>query len=126
MARYSDLDLNFDIHPLTKDVPILTDMEALKRSVRNLVQTAKYDRPFRPNIDCGVRQYLFESFSPVISVKIKNAIERVITNFEPRVELLNVLVRTNEDRNAYDVTIVFRPKNINQTTQVTFVLERTR
>mgnify|MGYP003139291402 CR=1 FL=1 len=84
MARYTDLDLNFDLHPLTKDVTVLNDMEAL------------------------------------------NAIERVIRNFEPRVELLNVLVRTNEDRNAYDVTIVFRPKNINQTTQVTFVLERTR
>jgi phage baseplate assembly protein W len=126
MARYTDLDLNFDLHPLTKDVTVLNDMEALKRSVRNLVLTSRYDRPFKPQIDCGVRQYLFELFSPVVSVKIKNAIERVIRNFEPRVELLNVLVRTNEDRNAYDVTIVFRPKNINQTTQVTFVLERTR
>jgi len=88
--------------------------------------TSKYDRPFKPEMDAGIRKYLFELSSPVTVLRIKNAIEVAIENFEPRVELLNVVVDSKEDTNAYDVSILFRPKNINQTAQVTFVLERTR
>tara|TARA_B100001094_G_C18167216_1_gene792880 strand:+ start:107 stop:487 length:381 start_codon:yes stop_codon:yes gene_type:complete len=126
MARYKDLNLDFVRHPMTNDVSMLTDMEALKRSVRNIVLTSKYDRPFKPEMDAGIRKYLFELSSPVTVLRIKNAIEVAIENFEPRVELLNVVVDSKEDTNAYDVSILFRPKNINQTAQVTFVLERTR
>ena len=126
MARYTDLNLDFIKHPMSKDVALLTDMEALKRSVRNIVLTSKYDRPFKPEMDAGVRRYLFELNSPITAVRIKNAIELAIKNFEPRVEVINVLVTSNPEKNSYDVAILFRPKNINQTAQVTFVLERTR
>jgi len=126
MARYTDLNLDFIKHPMSNDVAMLTDMEALKRSVRNIVLTSKYDRPFKPEMDAGVRRYLFELNSPITAVRIKNAIELAIKNFEPRVEVINVLVTSNPEKNSYDVAILFRPKNINQTAQVTFVLERTR
>jgi len=126
MARYKDLNLDFTRHPMTNDVATLTDMEALKRSVRNIVLTSKYDRPFKPEMDAGIRKYLFELSTPLTALRIKNSIELAIKNFEPRVELLNVTVRSNPDRNSYDVAILFRPKNVNQTAQVTFVLERTR
>jgi len=126
MARYKDLNLDFTRHPMTNDVATLTDMEALKRSVRNIVLTSKYDRPFKPEMDSGIRKYLFELSTPLTALRIKNSIELAIKNFEPRVELLNVTVRSNPDRNSYDVAILFRPKNVNQTAQVTFVLERTR
>tara|TARA_R110002096_G_scaffold139311_1_gene293613 strand:- start:3594 stop:3974 length:381 start_codon:yes stop_codon:yes gene_type:complete len=126
MARYTDLNLDFIKHPMSNDVALLTDMEALKRSVRNIVLTSKYDRPFKPEMDAGVRRYLFELNSPITAVRIKNAIELAIKNFEPRVEVINVLVTSNPEKNSYDVAILFRPKNINQTAQVTFVLERTR
>ena len=126
MARYKDLNLDFTRHPITNDVATLTDMEALKRSVRNIVLTSKYDRPFKPEMDAGIRKYLFELSTPLTALRIKNSIELAIKNFEPRVELLNVTVRSNPDRNSYDVAILFRPKNVNQTAQVTFVLERTR
>ena len=62
----------------------------------------------------------------ITAVRIKNAIENVIKNFEPRVEVISVVVNANESRNAFDVSIVFRPKNVNQTTQVNLILERTR
>ena len=105
MARYKDLNLDFTRHPMTNDVATLTDMEALKRSVRNIVLTSKYDRPFKPEMDAGVRKYLFEVSTPLTALRIKNSIELAIKNFEPRVELLNVTVRSNPDRNSYDVSI---------------------
>ena len=126
MARYSDLNLDFTPHPITGDVAILTDRESIKRSVRNLVLTARYDRPFKPELDAGVRKYLFEPMTPVTVVKLKNAIENVVKSSEPRAELVDVVVVANEQTNSFDVRILFRPKNINETVQVNLTLERTR
>ena len=68
MTRYKDLNLDFIRHPMTNDVSMLTDMEALKRSVRNLILTSKYDRPFKPQMDAGIRKYLFELRTPLPQV----------------------------------------------------------
>jgi phage baseplate assembly protein W len=126
MARYSDLNLDFVPHPMTGDVTILTDMNALQRSVRNLVLTARYDRPFRPELDSGIHRYLFEPMTPLTAIRIKNAIEKIIKDAEPRVELVDVVVSANEPKNSFDVVIVFRPKNVRETGQVTLTLERAR
>lgn len=126
MARYSDLNLDFIPHPLTGDVTILTDMNALKRSVRNLVFTNAYDRPFRPELNAGIRRYLFEPMTALTAVKISNAIENVIRDHEPRIDLIDIRVMGNESRNSFDVKLVFRPKNVNETVQVNLILERTR
>jgi len=126
MTRYSDLNLDFIPHPLTGDVTILTDMNALKRSIRNLVLTSSYDRPFRPELNSGVHLYLFEPMTTVTAVRIKNSIEKVIKENEPRVELVDVVVSGNEVKNSFDVSIVFRPKNVRETGQVTLTLERLR
>ena len=126
MARYSDLNLDFIPHPLTGDVTILTDMNALKRSVRNLVFTNAYDRPFRPELNAGIRRYLFEPMTALTAVKISNAIENVIRDHEPRIDLIDIRVVGNESRNSFDVKLVFRPKNVNETVQVNLILERTR
>ena len=126
MAQYSDLNLDFIEHPVSGDVTILTDMDALMRSIRNLVFTGKYDRPFRPELNSGIRNYLFEPMTAITAVRISNAIENVIRNHEPRVELLDVKVVANETTNSFDTKIVFRPKNVNQTAELTLSLERTR
>ena len=126
MAQYSDLNLDFIEHPVSGDVTILTDMDALMRSIRNLVFTGKYDRPFRPELNSGIRNYLFEPMTAITAVRISNAIENVIRNHEPRVELLDVKVVANEATNSFDTKIVFRPKNVNQTAELTLSLERTR
>ena len=126
MARYSDLNLDFIPHPITGDISTLTDMEALKRSVRNLVLTGPNDRRFRPELEAGVHRYLFEPMTSITAVKIKNAIEHVIKQFEPRVEIIDVIVVSNEDKNSFDVTVVFRPKNTQEQGQLTITLERVR
>lgn len=126
MARYSDINLDFTPHPVSGDITFLTDLEALKRSVRNLVFTSIYERPFRPEINAGVRQYLFEPMTALTAVRIQNAIENVIRNHEPRVDVLNVVVTGNESKNSFDVSILIRPKNINTTAQVKLSLERAR
>ena len=126
MPKYSDINLNFTPHPISKDVTIVTDFEALKKSVKHLVFTSVYDRPFKPQLDCGLRQYLFEPLTPLTLTRIQNAIKLTIDQHEPRVELLDLTVRGSTDRNSVDITIFFRPVNVNKTTSVNFSLERTR
>ena len=111
---------------MTGDVTILTDMEALKRSIRNLVFTSKYERRFRPELDAGIRRYLFEPLTSITCLKIKNAIENTIKQQEKRVELIEISVTGNEKTNSFDVSILFRPKNVRDVTNLSLTLTRTR
>ena len=88
--RWSDLDLDFIKHPTTNDIVRKTDVEAVKRSVRNLILTNRYDRPFQPEIDGGVTRYLFELATPSTKADIEYAIKNTIANFEPRAEVISV------------------------------------
>ena len=85
---YKDLNLNFGIHPVTKQINTLTDA-AVKRSVRNLVQYGFYEKPFHPEIGSGVRDMLFENMTPITAQTLSKQIEDVITNFEPREHFCN-------------------------------------
>ena len=104
---FSDLNLNFVAHPLTGDITKLTNIEAVKRSVRNLINTNFYERPFHPEIGSNVRAVLFEPVSPIIEDILSRHIQDVIENFEPRVELININSKAILDENAYTVTIEF-------------------
>lgn len=104
---YKDLNLNFNANAVTKDVLKLTDVEAVKRSVRNLVQLNHYEKPFHPEIGSNIRRTLFETLSPITAVMLSEQIENVIRTYEPRVELHRVDSIPNLDRNAYDVRIEF-------------------
>ena len=104
---YKDLNLNFNTNVVTKDIAKLTDVEAIKRSVRNLVQLNHYEKPFHPEISGGVRELLFEPMSPIIAVVIARKIEDVITNFEPRARLVSVRSIPDLARNAYEVSVEF-------------------
>ena len=109
------------------DVNKITDVQAVKRSIRNLVQLNVYDKPFHPEVSGGVREMLFENMTPVVSTIIARQIEDVIENFEPRVRLMGVSARPNLDRNEYEMTIEFFIKNF-PTTLITVdvFLERLR
>ena len=107
VRKHRDLDLFFSRKQGSGDVNRITDVEAVKRSVRNLVLTNFYEKPFHPEIGSGVRDMLFENMSPLTSVVLARAIEDVIENFEPRVRLINVRALPNLDRNEYEVTIEF-------------------
>ena len=104
---FKDINLSFRPHPVTKDLTILRNENAIKRSVRNLVQTNFYERPFQPELGCGIRELLFENFTPMTKVFLERKIEEVIVNYEPRVNLQNVAVDDDQDRNRLVVDIYF-------------------
>ena len=124
--RRSDLDIDFIRHPNTKDIVKKTDVEAVKRAVRNLILTNRYERPFHPEIDGGVTRLLFELATPSTKIEIENAIRTVIKNFEPRAEVLDVFVGGDIDKNGFDVTITFRVINHPEPVTIELFLERLR
>ena len=107
VRQYKDLDLFFGKTQGSADISKITDIEAVKRSVRNLVLTNFYEKPFHPEIGSGVRDMLFEPMTPITANILARKIEDVIENFEPRARLIGVRALPNLDRNEYEVTIEF-------------------
>ncbi|MBK02999.1 MAG: hypothetical protein CL464_11160 [Acidimicrobiaceae bacterium] len=124
--RWADLDLDFIAHPVTKDIVLKRDVEAIKRSVRNLVLTNPHERPFHPEIGSGITGILFELVSPTTAVVLQSEIRQVLTNFEPRVKLLDIRVLGDIDKNGYYVTIKFQPISTPSPVTIELFLERLR
>ena len=125
--QYTDLDLFFGRKTSDNDVRKVTDAQAVKRSIRNLVQLNTYEKPFHPEISGGVRELLFEPMSPIIAVVIARKIEDVITNFEPRARLVSVRAFPDLDRNAYEVSVEFYIVNApTELVDFSIMLERLR
>jgi hypothetical protein len=123
---YKDLDLDFGRNPVTNDVNKLTDVEAVKRSVKNLINTNHYERPFHPEIGSGIRGLLFEPITPLTSLALQRKVEEVLLNFEPRISLVQVLSNANIDRNSYDLKIMFYVIGSEEPVEVETFLERLR
>ena len=124
---YKDLNLNFGRHPVTKQINVLTDAAAVKRSVRNLVQIGEYEKPFHPEIASGVRDVLFENMTPFTANILQRNITDVITNFEPRALLTSVEVIPRFDENRYDCVVEFYIENAPaELIDLSFTLERLR
>ena len=127
VRQYSDLDLFFGKKTSDNDISKVTDIEAVKRSIRNLVQLNVYDKPFHPEVSGGVREMLFENMTPLISTIIARQIEDVIENFEPRARLVSVRALPDLDRNAYEVQVAFYVVNTpTELVDLTVMLERLR
>jgi len=130
MARttriFSDIDLNFTAHPVTKDITRRNDENAIKQSVRNLLLTRNFERPFHSEIGSPIRALLFEPVGPMFVVMLQRAIVDVINNFEPRVEILDVSVNDSIDANAVYVTLEFKIVNTERPITLDLALERTR
>ena len=127
IRQYSDLDLFFSRKTSNGDVNKITDVQAVKRSIRNLVQLNTYDKPFHPEISGGVRELLFEHMNPMVSAVIARKIEDVIENFEPRCRLVSVRAIPNYDANAYEVSIEFYVVNApTELVDLSVMLERLR
>ena len=107
VRQHNDLDLFFSKKNGTNDVTQITDIQAVKRSIRNLVLTNFYEKPFHPEIGSGIRDMLFENMTPITAVVLARKVEDVIENFEPRARLISVRSLPNLDRNEYEVTIEF-------------------
>ena len=124
---YKDLALSFEKNDNTKDVIVKKDIEAVKRSVRNLVLLNHYEKPFHPEIGSGIREMLFELMTPVTAIVLTRKIEDVIKNFEPRARLVGVSAFPDLDRNAYEVKIEFFVVNTpTELVDLTVMLERLR
>ncbi len=127
VRTYSDLDLFFSAKGVSKDISKVTDIQAVKRSVRNLVLTNHYEKPFHPEIGSGVRDMLFEPMTPITANILARKIEDVIENFEPRAKLIGVRAQPDLDRNAYEVTVEFYVINTpTELVDLTVMLERLR
>ena len=105
--KFSDIDLNFTRNQITNDIVKVEDVIAVKRAVKNLVQTNFYERPFQPELGCGVRELLFENFTPMTAVFLKDKIAEVLQNYEPRVELYDIKVDDDMDGNRLVIDIYF-------------------
>lgn len=123
---FQDLDLNFTPHPVTGDIVRKYDEAAIKQSLRNLIQTRNYERPFHSEIGSPVRALMFEMVTPLTALSVKRAVIDVINNFEPRVELQEVETIISPDSNSLYVSITFNIINTEKPITLDLLLERTR
>ena len=126
VRTYVDLDLDFTRHPVTNDVVKIEDVDAVKRSVRNLINTNFYERPFHPELGCGVRELLFENYTPMTGIFIRRKVEEVLNNYEPRARITSIGVNEQSDRNAINVQVNFFVLNLPNPVSVTTTLQRIR
>ena len=123
---YKDFDTLFNIHPVTRKLNVLSNVDAVARSVKNLVLTNKGERPYQPFLGCDVRNRLFELAEDFTEDEIVENIEEVIGEYEPRAELIDVIANVRPDQNAVDVSITFRVINQTGQTTVNLLLEKVR
>ena len=123
---YKDLNLDFQQNTATKDIQKIKDVEAVKRSVRNLINTNHYEKPFHPEIGSNLRAMLFELMTPQMNHVISKQIENLINKYEPRCRLVEVYTQPEFDRNGYSVQISFRVQNHPDEVIVESFLERLR
>ena len=123
---YSDLDLDFTRNPVTSDIVKLNDVDSVKRSVKNLIQTNHYERPFHPEIGSDIRGLLFENMTPLTALNLERKVIEVLTNFEPRAKIVKVIAQPQEDANRYHIQISFYVVGISTPVVVETYLTRLR
>ena len=126
VKSYKDLDLDFGRNVVTNDVNKLTGVEAVKRSVRNLIQTNHFERPFHPELGGNVRAHLFEPLNMFTAMNLEKKIAEVLLNFEPRAQINQVRAEPNVDQNSFFVSINFKVVGIPGVVTVETMLERLR
>lgn len=125
--EFKDISASFQINPLNNDLIAIKNTTAIARSIRNLILTKRGERPFEPNLGSGVYDLLFENIDKQTATIIRDEIILVIENYEPRVEIIEVLVKPNYDEATMDATIQYEVVGINVPTQeLTLALEPTR
>ena len=126
-ARFGDFDLNFERHPISGDIMILHDEQAIKQSIRNLVMLNFYEKPFRPDMGVNLRNSLFENFGNDSEyLRLRSVITHLITLYEPRVELQAVDMYEYFDDNGIKITITFKIINTLETHAIDMFLDIVR
>lgn len=124
----TDFNTEFIAHPLTGDLAVKKDIEAIKQSMKNLLLLNKFDKPFNPDIDAGLRELLFENYpEPILDYLIKQKVEYIISKYETRVSLKQVVVKeTNSNAITIDITFTLTNNKTVEPNNLTVLLERTR
>lgn len=122
--KYSDLDLHFIPNPVSGDISRNIETQAVIGSVRNLLLTNHYERPFHPDIGANITKLLFENATSLTANALQKEIRNVITNYEPRVTITNLIVTMNLDQNGFDVEMDFFINNNSSPVSITLFLER--
>jgi phage baseplate assembly protein W len=123
---FSDLDLSLELNPNFNDIVPLTDIDAVKNSVKNLILTNFFERPFRPWIGSNLSALLFEPADSFTIISIREEIKKVLRKYEPRVDDVTVEVKDQSDRNSYTVTLGFRVISVDEQVDITLYLKRIR
>ena len=123
---FSDLDLNFVANPITGDVYKKFDENAIKASIKNLVLINHFEKHFHPEIGSEVRHLLFELPDPQVDMMLSRTITTVITTYEPRVDIVKVIVKNIPNDNSLGVVVIFKIKNTSIPIILDFILNRER
>ena len=124
--EYVDLDLNFTVHPIRKDINKNRGVQAVTNSIKNLLLTIYYERPFHPEIGSNIRRMLFEPLDAIVAANLQREIEQTIINFEPRAKVSKVLVYPDYDNNGFKVDMTFYIVNRTDPITISFFLSRVR
>jgi phage baseplate assembly protein W len=123
---YSDIDFTFTKKPVVGDVALSYDAQAVIRSIRNILLTRHYEKPFNPDFGSNIDAILFEMVSPLSATSLEREIRTAVENYEPRARLSEVVVNPQPDNNSYSVSLSFYIENATLPTTVTLLLERNR
>jgi phage baseplate assembly protein W len=125
-ALYTDFPISFSIHPEKRDLSTITNDNAVRQSIRNLLLTDKYERLFQPTIGSNIRRQLFEPLSDRTAISLRTNIIETITNYEPRAVIQNIKVTPDYDRQSYDITIVFTTTTVTAPVALSITLQAIR
>ena len=124
-SRYfKDLSVGFTRNANTKDVAIVKNDNAIKQAVKNLILTVPGEKPFQPEIGSRISELLFETLDPFTSDSIKQEVINTISQYEPRVRIVNVFVKANFDKNSFDVELRYQIVGLPPVESIEFVLQR--
>ena len=123
---YTDFKKNLEVSPVSQDITVNKDEDAVKEAIQNIILTDRGERLMQPNLGGNIRAMLFENITPAVLTLIEDQVRTTIELYEPRAELIDVIVTSNIDDNIVKVTIVFYIKNNQQPISVDVFLERTR
>lgn len=123
---YKDFDLSFSVNPITGDIGTKSDVNAIQQSIKTLINTNFFERPFQPTLGCNIRSILFEPISPVVANDLKTVINDVLVNYEPRIVVRDIEIRDNSDANSYFITIVYNIRSSKTINTFETVLKRLR
>jgi len=125
-SKYKDFDLSFTKHPLTNDLVVKKGVSAVNQSIKNIVQTAFYERPFQPTLGSQARSLLFENADAIVIENMRKVIGEAIRNHEPRVDVKRIILQDMTDSNSYSIEIRYELQDIKTDETLNMVLERLR